>query len=85
MRIVVINHLTLDGVCRAQPGNDPAMTDAIGESAWDSRVEGCCGREPRDHGSGQRLFDREDHASRLRLRSSDARPGGVIIAVYGPA
>jgi hypothetical protein len=49
MRIVVINHVTLDGVMQApgrpdedtrggfthggwaQPGNDPVMTDAIGE------------------------------------------------------
>ena len=33
-------------------------------------------------GSGQRLFDRDDRVSRLRLLSSVATDTGVIIAVY---
>jgi len=36
-------------------------------------------------GSGQRLFDQDDHVSKLRLLSSAATPAGVIIATYQPA
>ncbi len=34
-------------------------------------------------GSGQRLFAQEGQVSKLRLRSSEATPSGVIIAAYG--
>ncbi|HEV7398688.1 MAG TPA: dihydrofolate reductase family protein [Solirubrobacterales bacterium] len=34
--------------------------------------------------SGQRLFDREDRVSKLRLLGSTATPTGVIIATYSP-
>jgi dihydrofolate reductase len=36
-------------------------------------------------GAGQRLFEPEDHVSRLRLVSSVATGTGVIIAAYAPA
>lgn len=146
MRIVVINHVTLDGVMQdpgrpdedtrggfthggwAETGNDPGMTDAIGQrmggpdgglllgrrsyedmlSTWNARggpfkdgnlVIMGSGRLIRSllpdalvdeyllmiHpllGSGQRLFDRDDRVSRLRLLSSVATDTGVIIAAY---
>jgi dihydrofolate reductase len=191
MRIVVINHVTLDGVMQgpgrpdedtrggfthggwAQPGNDPAMTDAIGErmgkpdggmllgrrsyedmlATWNAKggpfKEGLNGaakyvasnsptrlewpnstllhgdvparvaelkRKPGGNlvvmgsgqlirsllphglideyllmihplllGSGQRLFDREDRVSKLRLLNSAATSTGVLIATYEPA
>jgi dihydrofolate reductase len=36
-------------------------------------------------GSGQRLFDHEDHLTRLRLADSTATPTGVILATYQAA
>jgi dihydrofolate reductase len=36
-------------------------------------------------GSGQRLFDHEDHPTRLRLTDSTTTTAGVILATYQPA
>jgi dihydrofolate reductase len=192
MRIVVINHVSLDGVMQgpgrpdedtrggftdggwAQPGNDPAMTDAIGErmgkpdgglllgrrsyedmlATWNAKggpfkerlnaaakyvasssaktqlewpnstlLHGDVAAEvaelkqkpggnlvvmgsgqlirsllphglideyllmihPLLLGSGQRLFEQEDRASKLRLLNSVATSTGVLIATYEPA
>lgn len=192
MRIVVINHVSLDGVMQgpgrpdedtrggftdggwAQPGNDPAMTDAIGErmgkpdggmllgrrsyedmlASWNAKggpfkeglnaaakyvasssaktqlewpnstlLHGDVAAEvaelkqkpggnlvvmgsgqlirsllphglideyllmihPLLLGSGQRLFEQEDRASKLRLLNSVATSTGVLIATYEPA
>ena len=192
MRIVVINHVSLDGVMQApgrpdedtrggfihggwaQAGNDPAMTDAVGErmgkpdgglllgrrsyedmlATWNDKggpfKEGLNAaakyvasssaatqlewqnstllhgdvaaqvaelkRKPGGNlvimgsgqlirsllphglideyllmihplllGSGQHLFEQDDHGSKLRLLGSTATPTGVIIATYEPA
>ncbi len=36
-------------------------------------------------GSGQRLFEQEDHLARLKLAESSATSNGVILATYQPA